>query len=384
MTHAMTDTLSALIDLVYEGPVEATPWQAFAEGLRVAMDARNVVITLHHVTGQGSDTYVMAGIPGDPIDWASVEVTYRARFMADDPFSPAQMTPGQLVVLDDLASDRQRVFSKDLDIGPSLRICCAEPGGVRCWMDVVRSRKPQVISFSPEDIALVRTLIPHLSRALGLYARLQREAAEKVIYEGMVEHFGLGCVLLNEAGEVIHINRAAADVLERQPRIALRRGRLTLSDRTAQRALDTAMDAIIATREREDAVHDGELVRLDHGDGRLLALLVHPAPLLHYYRGSQAPCVIVYLADPTAGLEALRPEKAQALGRIGQLFGLTRQEASLALLLAYGHSIAEAAREMGIAETAARNYSKKIYSKLGITSQTQLVRLVLRSLSFLR
>ena len=63
---------------------------------------------------------------------------------------------------------------------------------------------------------------------------------------------------------------------------------------------------------------------------------------------------------------------------------MTRQEAKLALLLAYGHNLAEAACEMCIAENAARNYSKKIYAKMGIAGQTDLVRLMLRSLSFLR
>ena len=56
----------------------------------------------------------------------------------------------------------------------------------------------------------------------------------------------------------------------------------------------------------------------------------------------------------------------------------------MALLLAYGNTLAQAVQEMGIAEIAARNYSKKIYSKMGIASQADLIRLVLRSISVLR
>lgn len=377
----MPESLSSLIDLIYQGPTETTPWQAFTESLRQILGARNVVITLHHAAEQGYDTYVMAGIPGDNIDWAEVEAIYRARFMAADPFSPARMEPGQLLVID--RAKENAAFFAGLGIGPNLRMCCAEPGGVRCWVDVVHGSESPTAAFSPDDLNLIRSLIPHLSRALGLYARLQRQEAERIIYEGMVEHFGLGCILLNETGEAIHINPSSRALLERWPGISLRRGRLSLADRTAQRALNTAVDAIIAIRDRRTEHHRGELVRLDPGDGRLLALLIHPAPLQPYYRGGQAPCVIIYLSDLAARMEALNPDKNQAQERIGQLFELTRQEASLALLLAYGHTIAEAAREMGIAEAAARNYSKKIYSKMGIASQTDLVRRVLRSLSFL-
>lgn len=378
----MPESLSRLIELIYQGITETQPWLAFAEGLRQQLAARNVAVTLHHATGQGNDTYVMAGIPGDPINWEEVESIYRARFMANDPFSPARMKPGQLLLLhkDEENTEYQTFFSR-LGLGPSLRICCAEPGGVRCWIDIVHGCESPDETFSPDDLALINALIPHLSMALGLYARLQRQEAEKVIYEGMVEHFGLGCILLNEAGEVIHINTSADHLLKCWPGITLRRGRLVLADRTAQRALDAAITTIIATREWEN--REGELVRLDPGDGRLLALLIHPAPLQPYYRGDQAPCVIIYLADLASRMEALNPDKNQALERLGQIFELTRQEANLALLLAYGHTIAEASREMGIAEIAARNYSKKIYAKMGIASQTDLVRRVLRSLSFL-
>ena len=70
--------------------------------------------------------------------------------------------------------------------------------------------------------------------------------------------------------------------------------------------------------------------------------------------------------------------------QIARLFDLSPQEARLALLLAYGYTISEAAAEMHIAETAARNYSKRVYAKVGIGSQTDLVRLVYRNLAFLR
>ncbi|MNG24989.1 Bacterial regulatory protein, luxR family [compost metagenome] len=69
---------------------------------------------------------------------------------------------------------------------------------------------------------------------------------------------------------------------------------------------------------------------------------------------------------------------------IAKLFALTRQEARLAAGLAGGQSISEAAQAMGIAVSAARNYSKNIYAKLGIKGQTDLVRLLCRSSLLLR
>ena len=69
---------------------------------------------------------------------------------------------------------------------------------------------------------------------------------------------------------------------------------------------------------------------------------------------------------------------------LAQLFGLTPQEARLALLLADGSTLAAAAHSLGVAETAARSYSKRIYAKMGIRSQSDIVRMVYRSFALLR
>ncbi|MEJ2459021.1 MAG: helix-turn-helix transcriptional regulator, partial [Novosphingobium sp.] len=57
-------------------------------------------------------------------------------------------------------------------------------------------------------------------------------------------------------------------------------------------------------------------------------------------------------------------------------FELPRREAELAVALNEGLSIAEAAERMGLTLETARNYSKRLYAKLGVRGQAQLVRLV--------
>lgn len=381
----MNHTFSKLLDLIYEGVSAELPWQAFAEGLRVALEARNVFITLHHDHHGGNDVFFGAGEPGDDVDWLAVAATYRTEFMKDDPFRPDRMAPGQFGLMESAEDDaRRRGLFEHVGIARSLRVCIAEPGGLKCWIDVVRSFARPDPSFTPADLALIRTLQPHLERALGLYAQLKRQEAEKAIYESIVDHFALGCILLNDKGEVIHVNRVASSVIEHSPDMTITQKRLALADRSAQLQLNDAIASVIAARSRADTSLGGELVRLGGFHSRLIGMLVYPTPLQPYYRSGQAPCAVIYLSDLTANLEALRPTHTQSLTRIGQLFGLTRQEATLALFLAYGNTITEAAQQMGIAETAARNYSKKIYAKMDIASQADLIRLVLRSISFLR
>ena len=143
-----------------------------------------------------------------------------------------------------------------------------------------------------------------------------------------------------------------------------------------QRALDAGAG--------EQRARHGELVRLDTPGGKPLGLLVYPVTQTRFYQGAHAPSVIVYLTDLAQKLAALQPARDSSQALVAQLFGLTPQEARLALLLADGCTLAAAAEQMGVAEAAARSYSKRIYAKMGIKSQSDIVRLVYRSFALLR
>ena len=62
-----------------------------------------------------------------------------------------------------------------------------------------------------------------------------------------------------------------------------------------------------------------------------------------------------------------------------RLFGLTRMEAQLALLLTEGLTLDEAAEQMNVRRNTARTHLRSIFSKTGVTRQTMLVRLLLNS-----
>ena len=59
------------------------------------------------------------------------------------------------------------------------------------------------------------------------------------------------------------------------------------------------------------------------------------------------------------------------------LFGLTRRETDLAILLARGQTVAESAKLLGIAIETTRSHLKSIFAKTGVNGQAQLVRVLL-------
>jgi DNA-binding NarL/FixJ family response regulator len=115
---------------------------------------------------------------------------------------------------------------------------------------------------------------------------------------------------------------------------------------------------------------------VENSTGARLSLLVRPAPLSDWYQTEAGPSVIVYLGDEEHQQQA--PEQF-----VARLFGLTKSEAALATQLANGFSLTEAADKLGLTESSVRTYSKKIFSKLGVSRQAELVRLILQSIALL-
>ncbi len=68
---------------------------------------------------------------------------------------------------------------------------------------------------------------------------------------------------------------------------------------------------------------------------------------------------------------------------IQKLFDLTPKEAALALRLAAGRTLQEAAEELGISPNTARAHLRAIFSKTGFDRQTKLVRALLQSVAML-
>ncbi|MFU2489482.1 response regulator transcription factor [Thauera sp. WH-1] len=93
--------------------------------------------------------------------------------------------------------------------------------------------------------------------------------------------------------------------------------------------------------------------------------------------GRGRPVVVLYVRDPAgrtlADAEAVR-----------QLFNLTPTETAVALKLADGASLEEAAEALGIRRNTARAHLRAIFSKTGVRRQTELVRILLNSVAPLR
>lgn len=166
---------------------------------------------------------------------------------------------------------------------------------------------------------------------------------------------------------------AAARTLANEPdNIQLSSQGITLPHRSDQQRLRELITCAIATS-LGVGLSSGGVMAVSRGMGRR-PLSITVAQL----NGSNGlfeigkPCAIVLIADP---------EKQQTLpeDHLRLLYGLTKAEARLAVLLATGISLEQAAEQLAISRNTVRTELAHIFDKTNTRRQAELVRLLLNS-----
>lgn len=383
-----SDRLLDLTALIYEGINESPPWQSLVDRVRQLLEAKAVFITLHHSPTLMGDVHVSAVAPDDRVDWLEVERVCRTYLDGEQTlYSEQQIKGAGLRSESTFLGDEGLAYVRSLGIQGAFRAGFSDPDGVMsCWLDVVKGVDNSSARFEQQTAELFDHLLPHLTRALGLYVQLQQCMLERSIFESSLDHMHLGCVLLDDEARIISLNRAAAEIIDGYDAVRIS-DRLLFREAAAQSELMRAVERALLARARclPQASGSGKsLLNLNSPGQGFLGVLVAPTVLEPTFQGRRVPSVIVYIAEFGGLWVGEMSDADKACAAISQLFGLTPQEGRLAMQLAAGCSLADAAEKLQVAVSAARNYSKNIYAKLGIRGQGDLIRLVFRSFPLLQ
>jgi DNA-binding CsgD family transcriptional regulator/PAS domain-containing protein len=382
------DEYDALLGALYQGALEATPWQSFLPRLLDALGAMVVSLTLR--PPRAGDTgsilnylrpYTTADGHGfskaDPRDWPST--AYREQFFALDPF--VDLPPLTVVSLQELIplqelrqSEYYRQFLEPAGILHILAADAREPRGMEARLRV--SRGPDDAPFSRADRRLLERLLPHLARALEINARLAHTESERALYEGAVDQLAVGTIILDGHGRVLNSNRVAGQLLALADGMHVGDGQLRFADMALGRQLQQVIAKVLEAHLRgAPAMVEALRVRRPSGKGDF-GLVIRPVPRSAWSEGQSSPTVAVFVSAPE-----LQSQTSELV--IRQLFDFTPAESRLALRLAGGQSLAEACDELCISPHTARAQLKTIFAKSGVTRQAELVRLILRSVATL-
>jgi len=252
-------------------------------------------------------------------------------------------------------------------------VSCSDNDGSRCALWIFRSQDRG--DFAREDDALCEIFVAQLRRGIELSARLTDSEIERALYSHVMDRLSVGVVVLDSSGRVLKCSPGAKTALSRRDGLQVQAGRL----RAATQREDAQLQAAIRAAAESSASGEAPVTKALNVSRseriRGLGIVVQTIG-----RNARAPgcaaAVAVYLRDP----EELAEVESDL---VRQLFDLTPAEAAVARRLASGLSLEEVAAALDISRNTARAHLRSIFSKSGISRQTELVRLMLTSAAVL-
>jgi len=352
-----TDLLLPLFD----GKVDGPPFAPFLERLRRRTAAFSASIELRSGPGREIRHFV-----------AGADLRQRARSSGVDDWDLTdrilydRLRPGRVYTPDEFDDhDPERKARRNRDMR---RLGAADARMVRLLDESPLSAWLVVVSERPctaADSALLSNLAPYAAAALRTFVAAEHDALITALNVRSLEGAGCGWIAFDRGARVLALAVMTADLLAQASGHAPVLGQRL---RDLGLATDHALtDAAAAFTQSVDAA-DRAIVLSQ--TPRIEAVL-SPA------RGSlaslaEAPAMIALCRQPQV------PSR-RAAARLAQLHDLPRREAELAMLLAQGRSLAAAGAIMGLTIETTRNYSKRLFAKMGVRGQADLVRAVYES-----
>jgi len=366
------DFLSHILGAIYDAALDEAGWVKCLEAVRTELAANYASLIVRTETTNDIGLIVSAGNdqpnldPGNP-------------YIALSPFTG--MKPDQLVTVSDVLSEQEWRAST------YYRDYCAPQGVFHVLAADIATRNGGVYgfrvtrpesapAFSKADLDFCRLLIPHIKRALNLHLSINQDRKVSTLYSHAMAQLMVGVVVLDQNGEVIDCNPAATAILEMNDGLRVVSKQLEASYANDNRKLQALVrDAL--THPHAAKVSLTEAMSVSRPTGRLSwGLIVQSISSDQWTEGKQRPSVAVFVRD-TEGKVHPPVRLAQ------QLFQLTPAETALAIQLANGLSLEEAAEVLNIRRNTARAHLRSIFSKTGVRRQTELVRIFLNSVAWL-
>lgn len=366
---------SSLTDVLYEGIQEDIPWKSFLHSLRDQMHANSATFILRPPSSDADGIIVSTGESTD-----DEVVAYNKQFFALDPF--VDLPHGKVVTLDEFIPERDQeksdYFSQYLapmDVFHIVGTDIHTKDGAHCSLRISRGKRSE--SFTAADKEVLELLVPHLESAVKIHMRLNRVKSERNLYAGAVNQLAVGAIILDEEGKIMKVNQVAEELINDNDGLKITGKSLQVGSSSDTRKLREMIRNALGSNSHDSAPSLVEALRIQRLSGASdLGIVVRPIPMEKYSEGIQCPSVAIFISDPERKSRA--PQEI-----VKALFDLTPAEAQLAMLLANGLTLDETAETLCVSRNTARAHLRSIFSKTGVTRQTMLVRLILKSVASL-
>ncbi len=363
---------SALLVKVYEAAAQSSAWGQALKAVRRYLQTQSAILFTEDLTSHEVELSVL-----EKADRKLVQ-EYYDHYIHKSPLLKAKLRVpfGEVTATNMLMPDREwerHEFYYDF-----LRRCerFYEMGALIGKRDdsvsvvsLIRSRRAG--GFSLREAATLRQLVPHLRRAFDIGRRIGRVSAGQATLAALLDRLTMGVILFDEQAQPVHLNRRAEEMLGDAGGFGFKHRQVVTAVQDEAEALQTLLHRVIQTG-CGDGRHPGAGQTVQRSSpGGPLKVLVTPLRAEHMPTGLGRAQIraAMFLSEPqsaaTIRLELLK-----------EMFSLTEAEALVVRELANGRSPQEISRALHISWHTVRTQQRAIYDKLGVTSQTQLVKTV--------
>lgn len=224
-------------------------------------------------------------------------------------------------------------------------------------LEGTRKRGP----FERHDVAKVRSLLPHLKRALEIRDRLERCQVRADTFSRCLDHLSFGVVLLDGTGRVLDANTAVQELFRVGSGVTCQPdGTLRLGG-----SADVELRRWILSAHEVHATHAVWHIRRSHGPR--LSVVIIPLALRGTAWTGIDPRWLVLIFDPGRNVRASSELVARDLG-------ISLREAEIACLLLAGSHLHQIASKLSVSINTVRSHLKAVFAKTGCASQADLIR----------
>jgi DNA-binding CsgD family transcriptional regulator len=209
--------------------------------------------------------------------------------------------------------------------------------------------------------AVFAQVMPHWDRSFQINRQIMINATLGVLLQHVIDRLEIGIALVDETGRVLHHNEVLVGALSR----AL--------DAKGPRLRDADASALVARLVGSAVTVNDDAETVILLEGQPIGFLCRPRSLRLTARQRGGPAGLLVVRMP--GQQPLRDDQRTPL--IELAYGLTRQEALVALKIADGMSPDTVAEALGVSINTIRTHLRRCYEKIGVEGQTEMVARIL-------
>ncbi len=369
MTHALDRLLTAL----YAAPARPELWEVFLKEFGAVSGVNKAALIAHDVSK--NDHRILAAL-GEGIKDKDRIRRYEDLFCKFDEWTvrfPKTTDAARVLQGEEIWPGRELLkstfyneFLKEIDICGMACIGVSAPS--RAFESLSIYRGPSEGEFDRKHLTALELVTPHLRTALYTRRKLLELESRVSDMETALDHLHTALVLVDATGKVLFANRNAREIVDRHEGLAFCRGELVAQDISARATLRSLLVAAISASTGKGKQ---SAMLISRPAKRPLQIVAVPSPRETTLPIPGKTAAIVFITDPDQR-PAAQPETLRLL------YGLTRAETNLAMLLLDGKSLSEAADLNNVGRETVRSQLKSIFGKTGTRRQGELIGLLAR------